>query len=140
MSALLEEILADLKARSIDYAEYLQRIAELATQVHRGMADNTPEALKRSAGLRAIFNNLRLIPASSAHPGLQDQGEAYLAVGDPKLALALAVDKKVREVRPDDWRGHQARENEIKRALLPLLGDAQEVEHIFLIIKQQAEY
>ena len=44
-------------------------------------------------------------------------------------------------VRPDDWRGHQARENEIKRALLPLFdNDVQEVERVFLIIKQQREY
>ena len=59
----------------------------------------------------------------------------------PKLSLALAIDETVRRVRPDDWRGHQARENEIKRALLPLLhNDAQEVERVFLIIKAQKEY
>ena len=59
----------------------------------------------------------------------------------PKLSLALAIDETVRRIRPDDWRGHQARENEIKRALLPLLqNDAQEVERVFLIIKAQREY
>ena len=59
----------------------------------------------------------------------------------PKLSLALAIDETVRRVRPDDWRGHQARENEIKRAMFPLLGnDAQEVERLFLIIKAQREY
>jgi type I restriction enzyme R subunit len=53
----------------------------------------------------------------------------------------LAIDEAVRRVRPDDWRGHQAKENEIKRALLPLLhNDAPEVERLFLIIKQQSEY
>lgn len=47
----------------------------------------------------------------------------------------------MRRVRPDDWRGHQARENEIKRALLPLLkGDVQAVEAIFLVVKAQPEY
>jgi type I restriction enzyme R subunit len=141
MSALLQEILADLRARRTDYAEYLQRIAELAAQVHRGVADNTPEVLKRSAGLRALFNNLRMPVAESPQTeGVHDKGEAYQPTGDPKLELALLIDKKVRDVRPDDWRGHQARENVIKRALLPLLGDPQEVERIFLIIKQQAEY
>jgi type I restriction enzyme R subunit len=55
--------------------------------------------------------------------------------------LALAIDEAVRRVRPDDWRGHQPKENEIKRALLPLLhSNAQEVERIFLIIKAQKEY
>ena len=53
----------------------------------------------------------------------------------------MAGPQAVRRVRPDDWRGHQARENEIKRALLPLLkNDVDEVERIFLIIKAQREY
>jgi type I restriction enzyme R subunit len=55
--------------------------------------------------------------------------------------LALAIDDTVKRVRPDDWRGHQARENEIKRALLPLLNDdPDEVERVFQIILQQREY
>ena len=44
-------------------------------------------------------------------------------------------------MRPDGWRGIQTRENVIKGALLPLLGnDAAEVERIFLIVKAQREY
>ena len=43
-------------------------------------------------------------------------------------------------MRPDSWRGHQARENTIKQALFSLLQDASEVERIFLIVKQQREY
>ena len=61
--------------------------------------------------------------------------------GGGRLKLAVAIDEVVRRVRPDDWRGHQARENAIKHALLPLLhNDVAEVERIFLIIKQQTEY
>src|SRR5262249_40943967 len=36
MSALLNEILADLKAQRIDYEEFLKRIAELAKKVQTG--------------------------------------------------------------------------------------------------------
>jgi type I restriction enzyme, R subunit len=44
-------------------------------------------------------------------------------------------------VRPNAFRGNQAKENVIKAALFPLLGnDRAEVERIFLIIKAQAEY
>jgi type I restriction enzyme R subunit len=116
MSALLDEIIADLRARRIEYVEYLRRIAEIATRVQTGQSDDTPEGLD-TPGRRALYNNL-------------GQNEA----------LALQIDQAVKEVRPDDWRGHQARENEIKRALLPLLGNTGEVERIFLIIKQQREY
>ena len=132
MSQVLEEILADLRAKRLDYEGYLKRIGDLARRVQTGHADDVPQEL-RTAGMRALYNNL---PA----PG--DRGRARaVREGDPRLALALAIDQTVKRVRPDDWRGHQAKENQIKRALLPLLnGDTREVERIYLIIKRQGEY
>ena len=57
------------------------------------------------------------------------------------LDLAIQIDATVKRVKPDDFRGHQAKENTIKAALLPLLKkDVDEVERIFLIIKAQREY
>ena len=88
-------------------------------------------------GKRALYNNLK----GGLHR-VSDQAADYLVDGDPVLTLALRIDEAVRRVRPDDWRGHQAKENQIKReALLPLLGnDASEVERVFKIIFQQHEY
>ena len=60
--------------------------------------------------------------------------------GDPALDLALRIDDAVKRVRPDGWRGVQARERVIKRALFDILLDRSEVERIFLIIKAQREY
>jgi len=61
--------------------------------------------------------------------------------GDFVLALAQQIDETIKHVRPDGWRGIQARENVIKAALLPLLeNDVSEVERIFLVIKAQKEY
>ncbi len=68
-------------------------------------------------GLRALFNNL-----------------------GKNLALALRIDEVVKRVRPDGWRGVQAREQVVKRGLYDELKDEDEVERIFLIIKQQREY
>ncbi len=117
MSVLLNEILADLKAQRIDYEEFLKRIAELAKKVQTGKAGDTPEKLN-TPGKRALYNNLR-------------QNEA----------LALKIDDAVRRVRPNAFRGNQAKENTIKAALLPFLdNDPAEVERIFLIIKAQTEY
>jgi len=116
MSALLHDVLADLRANRIIYEEFLKKIAELATQVQSGKADSTPKALD-TPGKRAPFNYLG-----------QDE------------ALALKVDAEVKRVRPDGFRGNQAKENIIKRALLSLLGgDGAEVERIFDIIKAQPE-
>ena len=117
MAALLNDVLADLRANRITYEEFLQKIGYLATQVQSGKAESTPVALD-TPGKRALFNNLG-----------KDE------------ALALKIDAEVKRVRPDGFRGSQAKENIIKRALLTLLGnDVAEVERIFAIIKAQSEY
>ena len=142
MSKLLEEIIADLRARRVDYEAYLLRIAELARRVQLGQADDTPEALKNQPWLRALYDNLLATAAPVAAHAVQEPPPAGFGAADkPTLALAVAIDETVRRVRPDDWRGNQAKENVIKRALMPLLhDDAQEVERVFPIIKAQRAY
>lgn len=139
MSALLEEIIAARKAKAIEYEEYLKRIAELAKKVETGQAGDTPEQLKNSPARRALYNNLKKDDAGAE--AVADEPAYYKGSRDPALSLALKIDETVKRVRPDAWRGHQAKENTIKGALLPLLGnDVTEVERIFLIIKAQREY
>jgi type I restriction enzyme R subunit len=116
MSALLDEIIAARKAKAIEYEEYLKRIAALAAKVQAGLAEETPEDLD-TPGKRALWNNL---------------GE--------NRELALKIDASVRHVRPDGWRGVQAREQVIKAAIYGVVQDQAEVERIFLIIKAQGEY
>jgi len=127
MSALLDEIIAARKAKAIEYEEYLKSIAELVNKVEAGHEDDTPQPLKNNPALRAIYHNLR----QSEVPG----------EGDLLLAQAQRIDQTIKLVRPDGWRGIQARENVIKAALLPLLeNDVPEVERIFMVIKAQKEY
>ena len=114
MSALLDEIIAARKAKAIEYEEYLKRIAELAKKVEAGKAEEHAEKLD-TPGKRALWNNLG-----------QDE------------ALALKIDATVKKVRPDGWRGVQAREQVIKAALYGILQDVVEVERIFLIIQAQS--
>ncbi len=117
MAALLNDVLADLRANRITYEEFLQKIGDLAMRVESGKADGTPVALD-TPGKRALFNNLG-----------KDE------------TLALKIDAEVKRVRPNGFRGNQAKENIIKRTLLTLLGnDVTEVERIFAIIKAQPEY
>lgn len=116
MSKLLDEIIAARKAKAIEYEEYLKRIADLAKKVDAGKADDTPAGLD-TPGKRALYNNL-----------------------GNDADLALRVDDAVRAVRPDGWRGVQAREQVIKAALYGVLKDKAEVERVFLIVKAQAEY
>ena len=117
MSELLDQILDDLRQKQLDYEEFLKQIADVAKRVQAGTAADTPASLNTPAK-RALYHNLT-----------NDE------------TLALQVDEVVRRVRPNAFRGNQAKENEIKRALLPLLGNDQaEVERIFLIIAAQSEY
>jgi type I restriction enzyme, R subunit len=84
--------------------------------VNVGSAADTPDELD-TPGKRALYNNL----------------------GQEK-ELAILLDRKIKQVRPDGWRGVQPREQIIKQGLYELLGDESEVERIFIIIKAQSEY
>ena len=88
----------------------------MARQLHQRTADSTPAELD-TPGKRALWNNLN---------------------GD--LDLALRVDRTVRQVSPDGWRGVQAKEQIIKAALYGLLQDAAEVERLFEVLMAQPEY
>ena len=117
MSALLDEIIAARRAKAIEYEGYLLQIANLVKHLQAGQSENTPSRLD-TPGKRALYNNL-----------------------NENEDLALRIDEKIKAVRPDAWRGVQAREQTIKRALYEVLGDKSEVERIFLIIVQQkSEY
>jgi type I restriction enzyme R subunit len=116
MSALLDELIAARKARAIEYEEYLKRIAELAKRVEAGHAGDAPEEIDTPAR-RALYNNLN-----------KDRD------------LALKVDEAIRQNRPDSWRGVQAREQTVKRAIYDVLQNEEQVERIFLIVKAQREY
>jgi len=140
MSALLQEILADLKAKRISYEEFLKRMADLSRNVQAGKSDDTPQALN-TPGKRALFNNLMLAGDSAKAAMREPRGLYGTEIAKQALDLALRIDETVQRVRPNAFRGHQARENVIKTALLPLLGNNKaEVERIFLIITAQAEY
>jgi type I restriction enzyme R subunit len=116
ISALLDEIIANRKAKAVEYEEYLKRIAEIAQRIEVGQAQEAPPSLN-TPGKRALYNNLG-----------QDED------------LALKVDGAVKVSRPDSWRGVQPREQLIKAALYKILQDFAEVERIFRIIKAQKEY
>ena len=137
MSKLLAEIIKERKANAISYEEYLKRIAELAKQVNEGKSEETPEVLKTPAQ-RALYNNLG-----------KDEN------------LAMEVDKAVKSVKRDGWRGNLAKEREIKAEIYKILSNYQksvandlarehvdefgnktenEVELVFKIIREQKEY
>ncbi len=116
MSLLLDELIQKRKDSVIEYEEYLQKIADLAVHVSEGKSDDTPDSLNTKAKV-VLFNNL-----------------------DGDESLALEIDSIVLHNKSDDWRGNQAKENQIKQAIFKLLSDQDKVESIFKVIRQQDEY
>jgi type I restriction enzyme R subunit len=136
MSALLDEIIAARKAKALEYEEYLKQIAGLVKQVETGKGGAMPAQLD-TRGKQAIYNNL---DRTRDFSGTNLDRPVYEASSDPWLILALALDRAVKEVRPDQWHGHLPSEKIIKQALFNVLNDIDEMERIFQIIKQQPEY
>jgi len=131
---LLDEIIADRKRKALDYEQYLLRIALLATKVEAGRTTILLfNSIRRDAEL--LYNNLKSFVENRPASRVADSSSK-----DPALDLAMHVDAQVRLVRPDGWRGVQAREQVIKAALYNVLQDVDEVERIFTIIKRQREY
>ena len=139
MSALLDEIIALRKAKAIEYEEFLRRIADVAARVQAGKAADTPQQLD-TPGKRALYNNLKDASeiAVIRRAGVREAGTAES--GDSNLDLALEIDRQVRVVKQDGWRGVIAKESFIKSALHRMLGDEDEVDRIFRIIFAQKEY
>jgi type I restriction enzyme R subunit len=139
MSTLLAEVLADLKARRIDYEDFLKRMAVIAAQVRAGQAEDTPEPLKQNPGLRALYNTLAAAPASSSRVA-----ETKLPYGatevDPLLALAQQIDARLRANAPDGWRGVLPKEQEVKRLIYEVVGDTALVELLFPVVRARVEY
>ncbi len=116
MSTLLNEVIRERRALAISYEEYLKKIAAIANKVQIGIKSSTPETLKTPAQ-RALYNNL-------------EQNED----------LALKVHGNIMENKPNGWRGIDTREKTVKKAIYSVLGDVDETERIFEIVKKQAEY
>ena len=118
MSKLLDEII--LKARKVKalaYEEYLKQIAQLLDAVRVGHDGNQPSTI-RTEGQRALYNNLPLRMPILPH----------------------GLTPSIKQVRPADWRGVYAREQEIKRAIYEIVRGEAETERLFGIIYHQREY
>lgn len=116
MSKLLEEIVNERRMEAIEYENYLKKIAELAKKVNDRKSNDLPKGITTNAQI-ALYNNLN-----------KDKD------------LALQIDEAVRHTKKADFRGNPQKENDIKAAIYKIMQSKDEVERIFLIIKQQDEY
>ena len=140
MSILLKEILDDLSAKRIDYEKFLKKIADIAKQVQVGAADDTPEALKRSPGLRALYNQLREEFTVPSDNPAEPAGPYAGATSESALQVAMQLDSVIKSKRPNGWRGVQSKERTIKGLINEVVLNPERVERLYGIVFAQREY
>ncbi len=116
MSALLDSLIQERRAEALDYESYLQRVADLATQVKKPPVAQYPPSLNMPAQ-RALYDN----------------------VGKNE-ALTLALDAAILQTRKDGWRGNRIKEKEIRNAIRRHIDNEAEVERILELVRNQAGY
>jgi type I restriction enzyme R subunit len=102
MSELLDALIALRKQAALDYAAYLAKIVELTKQAKNGPGGAAYPPSLNTPAKKALYDNL---------------GE--------NEALALAVDKAVRDNAQDDWRNNPGKIKIVRNAIQPVLEDFQ---------------
>jgi type I restriction enzyme, R subunit len=133
MSTLLDDLIAQSRADTAAYEEFLRKAEALVRQLAAKLPEaGIPAILHGNNEAVVLFNNLGTIAA--AHFKCPE-GE------EEKAELALMIDMAVREGAPAGWRGDQAREAQVQNALFPLLDrDREATESLFRIIENQSGY
>lgn len=118
MSAILDELIKARHEGAIAYEKLLAHYIELVKK-SEGPENNPhyPESIRHSAALRAFYDNC---------------GEDG--------ALAIIIDKAVRDNKQADFRHNKFKERRIKQALYEVLKDKNEVERIYNLVVEQEEY
>ena len=133
MSALLDDLIKQSRVDAAAYEAFLNKAEALVKRMAGKQQDSTvPAALYGKPEATVLYNNLDSIPATTFK---------YPTTEEDKAALALRLDRLVRENAPADWRGDETRERQILNALYPNLSrDREATQAIFEIIKHQRGY
>ena len=117
MSVLLEELIEQRKQQSIEYQEYLQKIAELVRQIKQPGLQKYPPAINTPAR-RALYDNIAQDADWVAH-----------------------LDATILQNKPDNWANNPMKTKQLLKVLRPLLREKAADETAFIeLIKQQEAY
>ncbi len=132
MSKLLDDLIQQNRADAAAYEEFLRNAEALVRRLtEKQPQDGVPAMLHGKLAATVVFNNLDAVPRTTVR----------YHTAEERAVLALRVDQVVRERAPAGWRGDQAREAQVRRALYTALDqDREATEAIFEIVKNQPEY
>jgi type I restriction enzyme R subunit len=133
MSQLLDDLIKQSREDAAAYEEFLRKAEDLVKQLAAKQPQaGVPASLHGRREALVLFNNLDSVAATT-----------FGCPTDPdeRAALALQIDRAIRERAPAGWKGDQAREAQVQNALFPLLGRDREVTlAVFEIVKNQPGY
>lgn len=118
MSQILEQLILERKKKVISYKELIEKYIELAKNVSEPQ-NNTkyPEKVRTSAAMRAFYDNC---------------GE--------NEELAIKLHEAVLMSKQDGFRNNPVKEKKIKRSILKIINNPEEVERIYKLVVEQEEY
>lgn len=140
MSLLLDDLIRQSRADTAAYEEFLRKAEALVKRLAvKHPEAGLPAALHGKPEAAVIYHNLPCILAIAAAPLLAAEPDP--AADEKRLALALEIDRTMREHAPAGWKGDQAREAQVLNALFPLLGRNREATlALFELVKHQPAY
>jgi len=140
MSKLLDDLITQKRNDTDSYEEFLKKAEALVKQVAgKHLQAGVPAALHGRQEAIVIYNNLVSILAAEK-PAATAVAELHPSEGD-MVALALEIDRTMREQAPAGWHGDQAREAQVLNALFPLLDRNREATlALFELVKHQPGY
>jgi type I restriction enzyme R subunit len=120
MSELLDALIEQRRANALEYKQYLEALADLATKILKPETGASYPANLTTQAQRALFDNL-----------------------DANEELALKVDTAIRTTRKDSWRGSTMKEREMRNTIRRAVGSAEasiDLDALFDLVKHQDEY
>lgn len=146
MSQLLQDLIAQSRDDATEYEAFLAKAEALVKRLAtHGAAGDVPFALHGRPEAQVIYRNLpdilSAIHAAQDAPAIAAQEARPPPYGDEHAALALQIDRAMREHAPAGWRGDQAREAQVLNALFPLMQRQRAAtQALFELIKNQPGY
>ncbi len=141
MSLLLDDLIKQSRADAEAYEQFLKDAEALAKRLVARQPDaGLPAALHGNHAATVVFHNLpRILTAGLG--GASVSGETGPDREARLSALALEIDKTMRERAPAGWKGDPPREAQVLNALFPLMDRNRDATlALFDLVKNQPGY
>ncbi|MBA3887797.1 MAG: type I restriction endonuclease subunit R, partial [Acidobacteria bacterium] len=146
MSKLLDDLIQQSRTETAAYEEFLRKAEDLVRRLAAKQPHgDVPAALHGNREATIVYNNLPRIlaekhEASRVAEDSSDYGDGPDS-GDARVALALEIDRAMRERAPAGWKGDPTREAQVLNALFPLLDrNRAATQALFDLVKNQPGY